>query len=231
MSLTYLHRGSIAPKSVYASSIALEVQLLMQISETFSHANGLEYLLVHRPQLWTELQNVITEINAGACRIEVANHPSVSGAGRYSSKQLRKQFRKLLEKLGWKESWIDFYITRSEKRARALLPMTSEDQRDRIMTAGESPISGRNQIDFVKDRVGLEVQFGRHELVTYDLYVRHFGLYVTDQIDVGIEILPMKFLQSQMSSRVPYFEGELYNVIRQERGVPAVPLVIVGIDP
>jgi hypothetical protein len=41
----------------------------------------------------------------------------------------------------------------------------------------------------------------------------------------------MKSLQAQMSSGVAYYEGELYNVIRQGRGVPAVPLVILGIAP
>jgi len=41
----------------------------------------------------------------------------------------------------------------------------------------------------------------------------------------------MKILQSQMSSGVAYYEGELYNIIRQGRGVPAVPLIIIGIAP
>jgi len=50
------------------------------------------------------------------------------------------------------------------------------------------------------------------------------------KIDVGIEILPMKSLQAQMSSGPGYYEGELYNVLQQGRGVPAVPLVIIGID-
>jgi len=40
----------------------------------------------------------------------------------------------------------------------------------------------------------------------------------------------MKSLQKQMSSGVAYYEGELYNLVRQGRGVPAVPLVLVGID-
>lgn len=40
----------------------------------------------------------------------------------------------------------------------------------------------------------------------------------------------MKSLQQQMSSGVAYYEGELYNVIRQGRGVPAVPLVIMGVE-
>ncbi len=66
--------------------------------------------------------------------------------------------------------------------------------------------------------------------VAYDLFVKHLAFYVRDAIDVGIEILPMKSLQSQMSSGVPYYEGEFYNVVRQGRGVPSVPLVILGIE-
>ncbi len=34
-----------------------------------------------------------------------------------------------------------------------------------------------------------------------------------------------------MDSGVGYYEGELYNVVRQGRGVPAVPLVIIGVEP
>ena len=41
----------------------------------------------------------------------------------------------------------------------------------------------------------------------------------------------MKSLQAQMSSGVAYYEGEFYNVIRNGRGVPSVPLVLVGIEP
>ena len=97
--------------------------------------------------------------------------------------------------------------------------------------AGEIPIFSYNQTDFVKDRVAVEVQFGKYAFVAYDLFVKHLAFYVGDRIDVGIEILPMKSLQAQMSSGVPYYEGEFYNVVRQGRGVPAVPLVLVGIEP
>ncbi|MDE0092244.1 MAG: restriction endonuclease, partial [Oligoflexia bacterium] len=31
-------------------------------------------------------------------------------------------------------------------------------------------------------------------------------------------------------SGVAYYEGELYNVVRQGRGVPAVPIVLIGIE-
>lgn len=109
--------------------------------------------------------------------------------------------------------------------------MPPEAQKKEIEAAGEEPIFSYNQTDFVKDRVAIEVQFGKYAFVAYDLFVKHLAFYVRDQIDVGIEILPMKSLQAEMSSGPGYYEAELYNVIRNGRGVPAVPLVMVGIAP
>lgn len=109
--------------------------------------------------------------------------------------------------------------------------MDTEKQKEEIIAAGETPIFSYNQTDFVKERVAIEVQFGKYSFVAYDLFVKHLAFYVGDQIDLGVEILPMKELQQEMSSGVPYYEGEFYNVIRQGRGVPAVPLVLIGIKP
>ena len=79
--------------------------------------------------------------------------------------------------------------------------------------------------------MAVEVQFGKYSFVAYDLFVKHMAFYVGDVIDVGIEILAMKELQSQLSSGPPYYEAELYNLIREGRGVPAVPLILIGIAP
>ncbi len=110
------------------------------------------------------------------------------------------------------------------------MTLPPDEQKREIEEMGFSPIFSYNQTDFVKERVAIEVQFGKYPFVAYDLFVKHLAFFVGDKIDVGIEILPMKSLQSQMSSGVAYYEGKLYNVIRQGRGVPAVPLVIIGID-
>ena len=37
------------------------------------------------------------------------------------------------------------------------------------------------------------------------MFVKHMAFYVGDQMDVGIEILPMKSLSAEMSSGVPYY--------------------------
>ena len=131
---------------------------------------------------------------------------------------------------GWSESRVNYWVTKDEGLIRRTLTMPAEDQKEKIMQAGHEPIFSYNQTDFVKNRVAIEVQFGKYSFVAYDLFVKHLAFYVGDQIDVGIEILPMKTLQSQMSSGVAYYEGELYNVVRQGRGVPTVPLVVIGIE-
>ena len=131
----------------------------------------------------------------------------------------------------WEESRVSYWVTRNEKLIRKTLSLPANEQKKMIEESGEQAIFSYNQTDFVKDRVAVEIQFGKYAFVAYDLFVKHLAFYVSDHIDVGIEILPMKSLQSQMSSGVAYYEGEFYNVIRQGRGVPAVPLVMLGIEP
>lgn len=203
----------------------------MKIVETYSHLNGLEFLLVHKPGLWKEIQSVISSVDAEKCKTKVSKEKTMKGKLLYSPIGMNSAFNKLLRAKNWQESRVSYWVTKNEKLIRKTLTMPPEEQKKEIEAAGDLPIFSYNQTDFVKDRVAVEVQFGKYSFVAYDLFVKHLAFYVGDRIDVGIEILPMKFLQSQMSSGVAYYEGELYNVVRQGRGVPAVPLVIIGIAP
>ncbi len=203
----------------------------MKIVQTYSHLNGLEFLLVHKPKLWKEIQHVIALIDATACKNKISKEKGMKGKLLYSPIGMNTRFKELLAKDGWCESRVSYWVTKNDKLIRKTLTLKAHEQKKEIEEAGEIAIFSYNQTDFVKDRVAIEVQFGKYSFVAYDLFVKHLAFYVGDQIDVGIEILPMKSLQSQMSSGVAYYEGELYNVIRQGRGVPAVPLVILGLEP
>jgi hypothetical protein len=203
----------------------------MKIAETHSHLNGLEFLIVHKPILWKEIQQVIGEVDAVKCRTKVSKEMRMKGELLYSPIDMNAEFKRLLRGRSWEESRVSYWVTRDEKLIRKTLTMPAAEQKRVIEAAGGKPIYSYNQTDFVKDRVAVEVQFGKYAFVAYDLFVKHLAFYVGDHIDVGIEILPMKSLQSQMSSGVAYYEGEFYNVVRQGRGVPAVPLIIIGIEP
>lgn len=203
----------------------------MKIVETYSHLNGLEYLIVHRPALWKEVQRVIASVDAIACRTKVSKEVRMHGELKYSPIEMNKKFSELLNDKGWNESRVSYWVTRNEKLIRSTMTLPPDEQKKLIAAAGEHPIFSYNQTDFVKDRVAIEVQFGKYAFVAYDLFVKHLAFYVRDEIDVGVEILPMKSLQADMSSGPGYYEGELYNVIRNGRGVPSVPLVMIGIAP
>ena len=203
----------------------------MRICETYSHLNGLEFLLVHKPKLWEEVKTVVCKVNAKKCKTKVSKEKGMKGRLLYSPVEMNARFAELLKAKDWIESRVSYWVTKSEKLIRKTLTMSPDEQKKEIEAAGEIAIYSYNQTDFVKDRVALEIQFGKYSFVAYDLFVKHLAFYVGDHIDVGVEILPMKILQSQMSSGVPYYEGEFYNVVRQGRGVPAVPLVIIGIEP
>jgi len=202
----------------------------VKLVECYSHLNGLEFLLVHKPSLWHEIQDVIKQVNAFACKTKVSKEKNMKGRLLYSPVEMNKAFKTLLKEKGWAESRVSYWVTKDAKLIRKTISMSPDHQKKEIEKAGFKPIYSYNQTDFVKDRVAIEVQFGKYSFVAYDLFVKHLAFYVGDKIDVGIEILPMKSLQSQMSSGVAYYEGELYNLIRQGRGVPAVPLVIIGLD-
>ena len=203
----------------------------MKIVNSYSHLNGLEYLLVHKPHIWDEVQSVIANVDATIYKTKESKEKGMVGKMLFSPIEMNAAFKIELEKLKWLESRFSYWVTGEEKLIRKTMSLPAPEQKKEIMEAGQTPIFSYNQTDFLKERVALEIQFGKYAFVAYDLFVKHLAFYVGDKIDLGIEILPMKSLQSQMSSGPSYFEGELYNVIRQGRGVPAVPLVIIGIEP
>ena len=203
----------------------------MQIKARYSHLNGEEYLIVHRKRLWEEVQAVITGVDASACRTKVSKEKTMPGRLLYSPADMNRAFSEGLGRLGWSERRSTFWVTDDERILRGTYALPEAEQRQAIEAAGLTPIMSYNQTDFVKERVAVEVQFGKYAFVAHDLFVKHLSFYVSDIIDVGIEILPMKELEREMSSGVPYYERDLLNVLRQGRGVPAVPLVLVGVAP
>ena len=157
----------------------------MNISETYSHFNGLEHLLVHKKRLWKELKTVVSSVDTEKCK-------TTSEKKLYNPNQINKEFKKLLGQKNWKAS--------------------------------------HSHTDFMKDRVVVETQIGKYPSMTYDLFAKHLAFYKGDIIDVGIEILPMKSLQKNMTSEIAYYEDEL-DTVNHQRGAPAVPIVLIGVEP
>lgn len=203
----------------------------MRIVERYSHLNGWEHIMVHKPEVWTDIIAVIDSIDAENCRTKVSKEIGMVGRLLLSPEAINGRFKEEFTQRDWHESRTSYWVTADVQLIRKTLSMSAEEQKREIMEAGRTPIFSYNQTDFVKERIAVEVQFGKYSFVAYDLFVKHMAFYVGNVIDVGVEVLPMKEMSRHMSSGISYYEGELYNVIRQGRGVPAVPLVLIGIAP
>ena len=204
----------------------------MKIAQKYSHLNGEEYLIVHHKKLYREITDVITSINADDFKTKISSEKTKMGNSLYSLVELNKVLDEKFSQTGWGESRYSYYMTLNRKLMEESLLMSSKEQKEFLIQHGENnPIFSYNQTDFVKDKIAVEVQFGKYSFVAYDLFVKHMLFYSGGKINLGIEVLATKKMQSQMSSGVAYFEGEVYNVMRQGRNSPPVPLLILGVEP
>jgi hypothetical protein len=205
----------------------------MKIHTIYSHLNGEEYLIARKPALWAEIQDVIEKVDGAACKTKESKERGRVGDMLYSPPALNAEFRKWFGKCNpsWKSEEFSYYVCEDERITRQVQNLPSTKQKELIEAAGFEALPTKNETDFVKDRVAVEVQFGKYAFVAHDLYVKHLAFFAADKIDVGVEILPMKTLTRQMSSGPTFFEKDLSNILRQGRGIPGVPLVVLGIGP
>jgi len=204
----------------------------MKIAQKYSHLNGEEYLIVHHKELYEEIKETIIGIDAADFLTKKSKEKTMEGKMLYSPGEINKAFNEKFNSLGWHESRYRYYVTTRQELLPELITLPYEKQKDFLISKGISePISSYKQTDFVKDQIAVEVQFGKYAFVAFDLFVKHLLFYSGGVINLGIEVLPTKKMQSQMSTGVAYYEGEVYNILRHGRNNPPVPLLIFGIEP
>ncbi len=85
-------------------------------------------------------------------------------------------------------------------------------------------------MDFVKDHLGVEVQFGKYAFMVYNVCAKMTIFRNLGHIKCGVEIVPVKAFADAMSSGVSYFEQFVWDL--KHRGVSNIdiPVLIIGID-
>lgn len=204
----------------------------MKIAQIYSHLNGLEFLMVHKPELWKEIQNIIYKVDAKKAYHKVSKEKAKIGKTLYSPPELNQLFEKEFSKKSWKKAKISYYVNEDLQTTKNTVNIRDKKtQKQAIIEQGFTAFRTSNEVDFVKERIAIEVQFGKYFSVQYDLHVKHTFFYGRGDIDVGIEIIPMHNLMSQMSSGVAWYENELTNIVREGRSNPSIPIILIGIEP
>lgn len=179
----------------------------MKIVYEYSHLGGSEILLVRYPEINDQIISVISNVKAN--RIKESKEKTMFGKLLFSPRDMNKQFCNQFYSLGFEEI-RDYYV----------------------LEIPNHPLRLRNsfkQIDFFKDKVLVEVQFGKYAFMFYDMAKFQY-FFNENKADVGVEIVPCHMLSKQMSSGVSYGEQLVYDIERLKRHFPAVPVKVILID-
>ena len=179
----------------------------MNIVYEYSHLGGIEIMKVRYPGIWESVYSVIPRIKP--VRTKISREKTMPGRALVSPTDMNKQFRAHFDRLGFKEL---------------------KDQYSIQLSSDQPIIKGCfKQIDYAKDKVLIEVQFGKYAFMFYDMAKFQY-FFNESKADVGIEIVPCHNLYKSMSSGVSYGEQLINDIERLKRHFPAVPVAVLLID-
>lgn len=180
----------------------------MRKAYEYSHLGGSEILTVRYLLIEREIDSVIRNLPTPK-KSKVSKEKTMEGELLFSPKELNSAFGERFVELGFRELRDTYTIS---------LP-------NYVPT-----IAGAfKQIDFVKERVLVEVQFGKYAFMFYDMAKFQY-FFNENKADVGVEIVPCHAMHKQMSTGVSYGEQLVYDIERLKRHFPAVPVKVILID-
>jgi hypothetical protein len=142
--------------------------------------NGWEFIKVHKPKLWDEIENAINAVDANKCRTKRSEEKRMKGRLLFSPIDLNEAFNDTFGKHGWVQRRTVNWLCQDIELVKRIVRLPPDEQKRRIEEAGLDAIETYNQTDFVKNRVAVEVQFGKYSFVAHDLFVKHMSFFVND---------------------------------------------------
>ena len=179
----------------------------MKVVYEYSHLGGSEILIVRYPEINQQIYEVIGSIRA--LKLKESKEKTMVGKMLYSPSDMNQQFTNAFNQRDFNEIRDKYTIT--------------------IPNSDVSIKGAYKQVDFVKEKVLVEVQFGKYAFMFYDMAKFQY-FFNENKADVGIEIVPCHTLQKGMSSGVSYGEQLVYDIERFKRHFPAVPVKVILID-
>ncbi|MCK4735334.1 MAG: hypothetical protein KAT65_22975 [Methanophagales archaeon] len=188
----------------------------MIISGIYSFNKGKEYIEDKYPHLLVEVEKIMDEINAEDHVTKKSKEKTMPGRMLYNPTSLNKAFKEEFEKHGW-----------YSKRVKCEYP---KQYYTKGYTVQKMKGGAFREMDFIKEKLGIEVQFGKYAFMVYNVCAKMTIFNKMGYIDAGLEIVPIKQLADNMSTGVSYFEQFVWDL--EHRGVSDIdiPVMIYGID-
>ncbi len=187
----------------------------MKITGIYSFNNGREIIEAKFAAELHDVKQVIAAVDSKRHKTKTSREKTMPGRKLYSPRALNKAFEAEFEEREWHTRRVacdyptQYYV--------------GDYQSD------DSFSGAFREMDFVKNRVGVEVQFGKYAFMVYNVCAKMTIFHKLDVIDVGIEVVPVKEFANEMSTGVSYFEQFVWDL--EQRGVSDIdiPVLILGI--
>lgn len=191
---------------------------MVKVIKQYSHKTGLELMVQKHSTLLDEVIASIESIKAVDCLTKISSEKSKIrqfGGLVFSPPTINHHFKTHLYPLGWAQ-W-------DANKQKYIQP------RLQLSTDTEIKASRFRELDGLKDRVGLEIQFGKYAFMGYDIFSKMVIFKNKGLIDYGIEIVAVQEMVKHMSTGVSSFEALMIDFEHRGEADIDVPTLVLGI--
>ena len=187
----------------------------MQLVALYSFNGGQEVMEKQHPIELQEIRHVIESIDAEQLVTKQSQESRRNYEMLYSPRDMNSGFKMGFARHGWSPVRVDC------------------DYPTKYYVGGYRPRNNTRgsfrEMDFVKKKIGIEVQFGKYSFMVYNVAAKMTIFHKLGYINVGVEIVPVKELALRMSSGVSYFEQFVWDLEHRGTADIDIPVLIVGI--
>lgn len=183
----------------------------MKVINTYSLKDGENFLKKNHPKEFKEIFESINSLDAILCLTKESKEKTKKGKLLFSPVDMNNYLKLVLHQKGWTEK------SQSGKKKKFIEPRHAFGR-------------GRfREMDGLKNKVGLEVQFGKYAFMGYDIFSKMVIFNKLGYIDCGIEVVPSSELVRQMSTGVSSFDQLLVDFENRGESNIDIPVFVISL--
>lgn len=183
----------------------------MRIAELYCHKDGEKVLCTEHPQELKEIYDAVEQLDAEDILRKTSSERTKQPL-LFSPVSMNESIKQYLCPLGWTEH----------------APGTTKGFKEPRVKLGPREF---REMDGIKNRVGLEIQFGKYAFMGYDIFSKMPIFAAHGLIHCGVELVVMPSMIRDMSTGVSSFAQITMDM--KARGVADLdlPTIVLGIEP
>jgi len=183
----------------------------MIITDIYSHADGEKYINDYHKKEYEEIVSAVELVDIKKVLSKVS-HEKTKEPLLFSPIELNYQLKNYLSNLGWTK--------KNNSKKGFIEPKIYFEEGGREF----------REMDGIKNKVGLEIQFGKYAFMAYDIFSKMPIFKKKGLIDCGIELVLSHSMIKHFSTGVSSFRQIVYDM--KERGVSNldIPTLVIGVE-